>query len=299
MHDNWIANILLLGFDFSIPYSVTGCGPRQYQVERQLQTLRLGLEAAIADSSRGVQSTHGFQAFFKSNESILFVQALLRDVQSGRSLPFNLDPRTSIQARPQIYCANELSDSTGPLAHLRPWQTCLADSGTVSFQYGATPYIVLCPTYWLFPLEPVSGRHNCGTVTSNNLFANGNAAGVARAEMPGPNQERLIGYQVYHLFHEIVHLYLGNDSLGEDTVPEEVYGWNECVALETSSCVYNPMNYQLYLASKVLVSTFHTKYIWLTQNQDVAAGCTDFPKAPFQSMQNIARVAIPKRSQSL
>ena len=251
LHVDEAADYFLVGFNYGTPYTVTGCGDQQYQVEQQLQTLQVGLEKAIIDSTMGIRSTRGFQAFFKSNASIRFVQNLLRSAQSGRSLPFNLDPRTSTQAHPQIYCASELSDLTGPLAHLRPWQTCLADSGTVSFQYAATPYIVLCPTFWLFPPEPTQGKQTCGTITPNNLFANGNVAKVARLEMPGPNQERLIGYQVYHLFHEIVHLYLGNDSLGEDTVPEEVYGWNECVALEASSSLRNPMNYQLYLASKV------------------------------------------------
>ena len=245
-----IADIRSVGSNFDIPYTVIGCGTRQQQVEEQIQRLQAGLEKAIIDSDKGIQSAHGFQAFFKSNDSIPFVQNLLRDAQSGRLLPFSLAPQLPYQSSPQIYCANELSDLTGPLAHLHPWKICLADNGTVSFQYADTPYIVLCPSFWDFPSKPTSGEQGCATVSPGNLFDDGSMAGVLRTEMPGPNQERLIGYQMYHLFHEVVHFYLGNDSLGEDTVPQEVYGWNECVALDVSSSLCNPMNYQLYLASK-------------------------------------------------
>ena len=138
----------------------------------------------------------------------------------------------------------------------------------------------MCPAFWDFPAEPQSGGYGCGTVTPNNLFAGERGPEDGRVTVAEPEQERLVGYQVYHLFHEIVHFYLGTDSLSEETVPEELYEWNDCVALDASDSIRNPMNYQLYLASKS-VSCRLKSFRVLTSFLDVVAGCTRFPQPPY------------------
>ena len=280
----------LVGSESSNPYIITGCGDKQQLLESHIQTLKVALSQAIADSSNGIRSRHGFQAFFKSNESVPLIRNLFLDIQSGRSIPFEADSQLNSRSHPQIFCATELLDQTGPLANLQPWRTCSTNTEAVGFHYATTPYIVLCPPFWIYPAEPQPGRHNCGTVGLNNQFNGGRSTDDGGETIPGVSQELLVGYQIYHLFHEIVHCYLGPNSLGEETVPKELYDWNECIALRASESVHNPMNYQLYLASRVVLFVQFRSFLGLTSVPDVVAGCTQFPKPPFHSLQTLLRL---------
>ena len=220
-------------------------------MKSHIRALKAYASQAVIDSANGVSSHHGFQAFFKSNTSKAYVRRILLDVQLGRSLPVKIDAEAELSvSAPQIICATEGLDEVGPLAELLPWESCADEEDVIGFYFRNTPYIVLCPVFWnLIPDSPAK-RYDCGRVESNNQFAGGHAPedeGIARAM---PAQDVLVGYQVYHLFHEIVHFYLGSNTMGGDTVPKEVYDWNECLALNASTSRRNPMNYQLYLASE-------------------------------------------------
>ena len=247
-----------VAYDFISPYTITGCDDKQQLlIKSHIRALKASVSRAAFDAANGVRSQHGFQAFFKSNTSMAFVRHILLDVQLGRTSPVKYSPEGDLSvSAPQIVCAMEENlEKTGPLAELQPWAQCSEEEHTIGFYYEATPYIILCPVFWTLRADPQPDNYRCGRVDSNNQFAGGHAPereGATARAMPA--QAALTEYQVYHLFHEIVHFYLGSKTLGDNTVPEEVYDWNDCLALDASSSKRNPMNYQLYLASESMLT---------------------------------------------
>ena len=87
-------------------------------------------------------------------------------------------------------------------------------------------------------------------------------------------QDALVGYQVYYLFHELIHFYLGSSTLGSSTMAPEAYDWNDCLALGASTSMRNPMNYQLYLASESTPTFISETFEPAESFTDVVAGCT-------------------------
>ena len=86
------------------------------------------------------------------------------------------------------------------------------------------------------------------------------------------------------LIHELVHLYLG-----QQTLKPELYRMNECIALQADGKLINPSNYEYYAQSKsagiscvaedpILGDAWgFSKDSELTYLKDVAAECTSFP----------------------
>lgn len=78
-------------------------------------------------------------------------------------------------------------------------------------------------------------RENCPRVIHNRFVGDGAS---------------LSDYKTYILIHEMVHFYLGAESLTPNSYPPEKYQLNECVALDQTTSLRNPSNYQNYIASK-------------------------------------------------
>lgn len=55
-------------------------------------------------------------------------------------------------------------------------------------------------------------------------------------------------YQKYMLIHEMVHFYLGSNTLGLESKPREEYDLNKCVAFSEALSLRNPQNYQAFVA---------------------------------------------------
>ena len=237
--------------DFIAPYNITGCGDKQRLVESHIRALKVYVSRAAVDSANGVRGQHGFHAFFKSNTSIAFVRNILLAVQLGRATSVKLTEEGEfVDSAPQIICATEGLDESGPLTELQPFKSCSSEEGVIAFYFAITPYIVLCPIFWTLPADSQPNDLHCGRVDPNNQFAGGNVIVGNGPDRRISAQDALIGYQVYYLFHELVHFYLEGSSLGGNLMEPEVYDWNNCLALGTSTSIRNPMNYQLYLASE-------------------------------------------------
>ena len=91
----------------------------------------------------------------------------------------------------------------------------------------------MCPRFFTIAAAPRS-KH-CPKVTVENRF-----------ERTG---NLLADFQAYNLIHEMIHFYLGQESLGWDTQPMEKYPLNDCVGFDKFYSWRNPMNYQYYVAS--------------------------------------------------
>ena len=102
-----------------------------------------------------------------------------------------------------------------------------------AYYLGGSSYILLCPLFW--SRHPAPTSENCPRVIHNRFVG---------------DRAVLSDYGTYILIHEMVHFYLGADSLTLDTFPSEKYELNKCVALNLQSSLINPSNYQNYIASK-------------------------------------------------
>ena len=121
-----------------------------------------------------------------------------------------------------------------PWVALDPYYACIHLSPEMgAYYYEGSSYIFLCPLFWVRQPEPM--RSNCPRVIHNRFVG---------------NRALLSDYKTYILIHEMLHFYLGGDSLTPHTLPAEKYELNECVALDTLDSLHNPSNYQYYIASK-------------------------------------------------
>ena len=84
-------------------------------------------------------------------------------------------------------------------------------------------------------MQPSPPRSFCPTVKRNRFVG---------------EQTLLSEYRTYVLIHEMLHFYLGINTLSPSTVPREQYELNDCVALDKQDSLRNPANYQNYIASK-------------------------------------------------
>ena len=94
--------------------------------------------------------------------------------------------------------------------------------------------VVFCAAFFRIPVDPVG---QCMEVGPGNIWDEENA-------------DSLIDYQKYVVAHELIHVYLGTDSLREKKSPEEVYLPNDCMGLSRADRLRNPENYIYYIASK-------------------------------------------------
>ena len=102
-----------------------------------------------------------------------------------------------------------------------------------AYYHKGSSYIFICPLFW--SRQPAPTRENCPRVIHNRFVG---------------NRVLLSEYKTYILIHEMVHFYLGADSLTPHSLPPERYELNECVALDSTLSLRNPSNYQNYIASK-------------------------------------------------
>lgn len=192
------------------------------------------LPAVIDDLQAGINSRHGYKAWFKSNTSKDYIQRVLQNIHTVQS-KFGLQPQPDLPTGPHFSCVGPNTSALYPWMRLNPFYLCVTlFPGMKAFYYPGSSYILICPSFW--SLQPWPSITSCPTVM-DNLFVGSRAW--------------LSDYQTYVLIHEMVHFYLGMNSLTLDTAPREQYELNDCVALGKVNSFRNPANYQHYLASKL------------------------------------------------
>ena len=216
-------------------YLIENCRHRKAGVVSVLDRALAAIVPALEDAKFGIESTHGFRAFFKYDGAKQYVREMLRQIltlEPKRQLMPNPNTPTS----PRFGCAQENSRAAYPWMDPRtdPWIVCRSSAATALYFFG-TAYIWFCPRFFNLPTKPtdLTGR-NC-PIVEDNRFAG--------------NEARLILYQTYVVIHELVHFYLQTHSLSGTTNPPEQYGLDGCVSLVPLHSLHNPTSYQSYIAS--------------------------------------------------
>ena len=153
---------------------------------------------------------------------------------------YTAQPRWGLQPEPGLLSSPRFACVTPSIIHIYPWLvidpyhacTSLYPEMPAYYHRGSS-YILLCPFFW--SRQPAPTKENCPRVIHNRFVG---------------NRVRLSEYKTYILIHELVHFYLGADSLSPYSLPLEKYELNDCVALDRTNSLRNPSNYQYYIASK-------------------------------------------------
>ena len=158
---------------------------------------------------------------------------MLQDICTAQP-KWGLQPEPGLLSSPHISCVTPSTIQIYPWLELDPFYACtylFPQMG--AYYHKGSSYIFLCPYFW--SRQPAPTRENCPRVIHNRFVG---------------NRVLLSEYKTYILIHELVHFYLGADSLTLHSLPPERYELNECVALDSTLSLRNPSNYQNYIASK-------------------------------------------------
>ncbi|MCJ1377643.1 hypothetical protein MMC17_000739 [Xylographa soralifera] len=198
-----------------------------------LKASRLALSLAIKDlSQHRLNSSYGFEAMFKTEENMYKVYSVLLNMETGHSSAHHTSPTRS-KAAPRFVCVTPEITSIPELPGLNPYEHCQIGD-TIAAYVRPSRYILLCERFWSYLAAPEPGSRNCPSVANN--------------EFVDDQSSRVSMYQSYLVIHEMVHYYLQEPSLNQETNPPEVYDLNECVALSATDSERNPSNYQFYVA---------------------------------------------------
>lgn len=189
------------------------------------------LPGLIDDLQSGTKSRHGYKAWFKSDDSSAYIQGMLQKVYTAQP-KIGLQPQPELFTRPRFSCVTPTTFGLYPWMGIDPFYACVTWR-IGAFYYAGSSYVFICPYFW--SLQPWPSRRFCPTVIRNRFVG---------------NRKSLSDYQTYLIIHEMLHFYLGMDSLSLTTVPLEQYELNDCVALDKLNSLRNPSNYHHYLASK-------------------------------------------------
>lgn len=196
------------------------------------------LPSVIEDVQLGIESTHGFRAFFRYDGAKQYVHDILLQVLR-RETKMDMAPDPTRPTSPRFACAQENSLRYYPwMSILRadPWIICTTTT-QAAFTFVGTAYVWLCPSFFNYPTKPreLTGR-NCPKV-ERNRFINDYDGTLER-------------FQSYIALHEMIHFYLQAHSLSGTSHPPEQYEKNGCVGLRPLNALHNPTSYQAYVASK-------------------------------------------------
>ena len=219
-------------------YRIEKCRHRTQGVASALDTAIAALKPALEDVKLGIDSTHGFHAFFKYDGAKQYVEDILMEI-SLLDKKVGLLPSPTIPTGPRFACVSEDIRKSYPWLnpYTDPWTVC-QNSVAMALYILDTAYIWLCPRFFHQPTKPqdLTGR-DCPIVV-NNVF---------RGE-----ERRFICYQNYILIHEMVHFYLGSKSLSGTSIPTEAYYFDSLIELLPLDALHNPTSYQAYVASTYL-----------------------------------------------
>lgn len=204
-----------------------------YVLTRALEALT----PVLNDVELGLDSQHGFKAFFKDGAASTYIRAILRSIASAQPLK-GLVPDPSVPSAPRFACVTPSTISQYTFLEADPWRICNQPHAGQAFYAQGSKYIFLCSSIWGMGIAPE--KNTCPAVKRNQFIGGG---------------EALSAYLTYLVIHEMVHFYLGKASLGIGINPPEIYPINYCVALDPLNSAHNPQNYQFYVASKLPDST--------------------------------------------
>lgn len=214
-------------------YSIVNCGKEDgTHLANLLNNLREILRPSLYDVSFSTPSP-AFRTFFGSASNVPYVDKILLNVTTGVSL-YPPARQFHQSGSPLLICAtaggqviaNHDQKDYYYECVLNPFKTLIAISGT--------PYIVICPYFFLTKALDSPPAHNCLTMDSlTNRFR-------------GTGSD-FLNFKVLALLDGIVRYYLyGTERLLGNLVTDV----DTCVKLGARQKVKNPSNYAYYVASK-------------------------------------------------
>jgi len=184
----------------------------------------------LADLALGTASTHGYTAFFKTNNNLDAVRQVYQSMVDGPNILTswngNLSDPSARWSAPTIICANPNEPDTA-----LQYASCISSEQAIMRVGGVarnTGIISLCPIF--FRLPRIARRSACPAV-ENNVFAT-NGLNLARTQ-----------YAI--LVHELAHIYNPGTL-----VAEEKYKIQETVELDAEGSFENAQNWADYAAGE-------------------------------------------------
>lgn len=200
---------------------IKGCGDKTLVIGHLLHQMWFSIQEAIESIENSEpQGTPVYNKFFAGVDPIK-IKDILTNVATG--------PNVFIHDQlhqPQISCANpDLPELASAWAYCQ--QT---DPAIAAMWMPYTPWIYLCPFVFTEPKFPT--EQNCVGVHTPFGYSSG---------------QLLASTQFSNLLHELVHLYLGPESLRP-----EVYTLWDVINLTAEESAINPASYVFYIASRSL-----------------------------------------------
>ena len=184
------------------------------------------LQAVFADLELGVDSPHGYNAFFKTNSSLDAVRRVFKDMVDGPEILTSAGGSLGEKARwtaPTFVCVNEGEPDT-----VMQQGYCKDPKRPVMTVSRHTGIIAICPIFWNLPR--IARRPACPRVANNEFTENGWTLATTQ-------------YAV--AVHELVHLYNVQDNMRA-----EVYDIWGAVNLTATKSFENAQNFAYYAACK-------------------------------------------------
>ena len=151
---------------------------------------RLALNLAIEDlAQHRLNSSHGFEAMFKTEENMYKVSSVFSNINTGHPSAHHTTPTESKPA-PRLVCVTPEVTSLAELPGANPYEFCQSGKHVAAY---APPsrYILLCEEFFNHPVAPEPGSQKCPSVV-NNEFVESPLGYVSR-------------YQSYAVIHEMVY----------------------------------------------------------------------------------------------
>jgi len=227
-------------------YQIENCNAGQAnsmasKLQAILPDIWSNLQDTIKDAAKGISSSHGYSAFFKTSDNIQLVQAVYQNMAAGKPVSLAADSTSQGRninplnlARPTILCIQPDDPATAEL-----YLTCTTAPLAGHIAAGvAGQFIMLCPHFWSMPDEP--DISDCPRVRRNTLT---------------PNDLSLVSNRQALLVHEFAHLYGvrgggGSHGLNWREGEYEPYLLQEVVDLNAKNSLDNAQNFAFYYAGK-------------------------------------------------
>ncbi len=187
------------------------------------------LQLAETDVRLGTASTHGYEAMFKTNDSVPTVSSTLAGVANGGPITIGTGPLAA-KRKPTLVCINAGDPNTAAVYH-----ACMSDPRGAVFA-GHWPHseiIALCPEFWNLPDGPT--LYDCPSRRLNQLT---------------PNTATLTVNKFGVFMHQAVLLYNLTTIVGW---PQEVYAAQSLVTLTATRALANANSYAFYACGEMLI----------------------------------------------
>lgn len=214
-------------------YTFVNCGKEDAaSLASLIHSLRAMLRPSLYDVSFSKPSPT-FMTFFGSARNVPYVEKVLLNVTTGVSL-YPPARRFHQTGSPLLICATAGGQIIANRDQKDYYYECVLDPFKALIAISGTPYIVICPYFFLTKALDSPPAHNCLTMDSSiNRFL-------------GTGSD-FLNFKVLALLDGILRYYLSATTRLSDNLVTDV---DSCVRLGARQKVENPSNYVYYVASR-------------------------------------------------